>query len=73
MLRGNRRRFLTGAIEPAKESDPEALRYRYLGFESHQGLEDHKRLLFAGDIDEVLVFSRPLSDAEIGAQAAKAH
>ena len=45
----------------------------YLGFESHQGMEDHKSLLFAGDIDEVLVFGRPLSDAEIGTHAAKPH
>lgn len=45
----------------------------YLGFESHQGLEDHQSMLFAGDIDEVLVFARPLSDAEVGAHAARAH
>jgi Concanavalin A-like lectin/glucanases superfamily/FKBP-type peptidyl-prolyl cis-trans isomerase len=45
----------------------------YLGFESHQGLEDHKSLLFAGDIDELLVFARPLSDNEIGAHAARPH
>ncbi len=43
----------------------------YLGFESHQGLENHKALFFSGDIDEVLVFARPLSDAEVGAHATR--
>lgn len=33
----------------------------YLGFESHQGDADDKGLLFAGYIDEVLIFGRPLS------------
>ena len=65
-LAGNR----FGKWSPGKLHPSEAC---YLGFESHQGLEDHKSLLFAGDVDEVLVFARPLSDAEVGAHAARTH
>ena len=43
----------------------------YLGFESHQGHESHKALFLSGDIDEALVFARPLSDAEVGAHATR--
>ena len=41
----------------------------YIGFESHQGAESHKTLHFDGDIDEVLIFSRALTDPEIQAHA----
>ena len=43
----------------------------YIGFESHQGADSHKNLAFSGDIDEVLVFARALSDAEVGAHATR--
>ena len=43
----------------------------YIGFESHQGLKDHQSMFFAGDIDEVLVFSRALSEQEVAAFAAR--
>lgn len=40
-----------------------------IGFESHQGVADHQVLQFEGEIDEVLVFNRPLTVAEIKVHA----
>lgn len=37
----------------------------YIGFESHQGRADHVNLGFYGVIDEVLVFGRALTPAEV--------
>ena len=37
----------------------------YIGFESHQGMESHKELSFIGDIDDLMLFSRALSESEI--------
>ena len=39
----------------------------YIGFESHQGMESHKTMPFVGAIDEVLLFSRAWSEAEVRA------
>lgn len=44
----------------------------YLGFESHQGNAAHQELPFYGDLDEVLVFSRAWTEAEVAAHAARA-
>ena len=41
----------------------------YLGFESHQGEPTHQQLQFEGDIDEVLIFSRALTLAEVEGHA----
>jgi hypothetical protein len=43
----------------------------YIGFESHQGLADHQTLRFAGVIDELLVFNRPLAQAEVEIHASR--
>ena len=40
-----------------------------IGFESHQGVAHHQVLQFEGIIDEVLVFNRPLTVAEIKVHA----
>jgi hypothetical protein len=40
-----------------------------IGFESHQGLPNHSALLFSGDIDELLIFNRALTEAEVRAHA----
>lgn len=42
----------------------------YIGFESHQGRADHADLGFYGLIDEVLVFGRALTPAEVALLAA---
>ena len=41
----------------------------YVGFESHQGDAQHQTLWFDGDIDELLIFSRTLTEPEIRAHA----
>ena len=43
----------------------------YIGFESHQGLESHKELSFIGDIDDLMLFSRALTEAEIKIHATR--
>jgi hypothetical protein len=40
-----------------------------IGFESHQGLANHKALLFSGDIDELLIFNRALTEPEVRTHA----
>jgi hypothetical protein len=40
-----------------------------IGFESHQGLPDHQNLPFSGDIDELLIFNRALTEPEARALA----
>lgn len=44
----------------------------YLGFESHQGNAVHQQLPFHGALDEVLVFSRAWTEAEVTAYSAGA-
>ena len=41
----------------------------FIGFESHQGNPSHKNLLFSGDIDELLIFNRALTESEVRAHA----
>jgi hypothetical protein len=43
----------------------------YIGFESHQDSKGHRRLKFEGIIDEMLIFSRPLTKDEIQAHASR--
>lgn len=43
----------------------------YIGFESHQGMESHKTMPFVGAIDEVLLFARGWSEAEVRAFASR--
>jgi hypothetical protein len=40
-----------------------------IGFESHQGMPDHQNFPFSGDIDELLIFNRALTEAEARAHA----
>jgi hypothetical protein len=42
----------------------------HVGFESHQGVESHRTLSFVGAIDELRVYDRALTDAEIEAFSA---
>jgi hypothetical protein len=42
-----------------------------IGFESHQGNARHQELQFEGVIDEILVFSRALTEREIQAHATR--
>jgi hypothetical protein len=42
----------------------------YIGFESHQGRADHVDLPYFGAIDEVIVFGRALTPAEVALLAA---
>ncbi len=44
----------------------------YVGFESHQGNVAHQSLQFEGVIDELVIFNRPLTAAEIQAHANRA-
>ena len=41
----------------------------YIGFESHQGLANHQRMPFFGAIDELQIFERALTQAEVQALA----
>lgn len=41
----------------------------YVGFESHQGIASHRTLSFVGAVDELRVYARALTDAEIAALA----
>jgi hypothetical protein len=43
----------------------------YIGFESHQGNEDHQLMPFVGAIDELLVFSRAWTAEEVRVFAEK--
>ena len=43
----------------------------FIGFESHQGEPLHQSLRFGGAIDDVLVFSRPVTDAEVAIHATR--
>jgi hypothetical protein len=43
----------------------------FVGFESHQGEATHQKLRFGGVIDELLVFSRAVTDAEVAVHAAR--
>lgn len=42
----------------------------YIGFESHQGNEAHRRMPFVGAIDELLIYERAWTDAEVEAFSA---
>jgi hypothetical protein len=53
-----------GTWNPGELFDNDAC---YLGFESHQGNEEHQKMPFVGALDEFLIFSRAWSEAEVAA------
>ncbi len=63
------------SAEPTSRWMPEALYSSdacYLGFESHQGNVAHQSLQFEGVIDELLIFNRALTAAEVRLHAGRA-
>lgn len=76
------RLFIDGrsvAVEPVNRTNENPLRWSpgplyptdacYIGFESHQGEAEHQQLPFIGDIDDLLIFRRAWTVAEVAAHA----